>query len=181
MLGHPNKGGEPLKSDGTLSASLEDYLEAIHHIILDKQAARAKDIAQSLNLKGPSVTGALQALSQKGLINYAPYDLITLTPKGKKIAKDVVHRHQTLRDFLTQILRIEETEAELNACKMEHNISPAVLDRLIQLTKFFELCPRGTDNWVEAFEYYDKTGELQDVCQRCSDVSPKAPNMKTPS
>ena len=170
-----------MKSDGTLSASLEDYLEAIYHIILDKQAARAKDIARRLDLKGPSVTGALQTLSQKGLINYAPYDLITLTPKGMEIARDIVHRHQTLRDFLTNILRIEETEAELNACKMEHNVSPAVLNRLIQLTKFFKLCPRGTGNWVDAFEHYDKTGELQGVCQRCSDAFPKAPNVKDSS
>ena len=162
-----------MKADENLSSSLEDYLEAIHHIIQKKQASRAKDIAQRLNLKGPSVTGALQTLSQKGLINYAPYDLITLTPRGKKVAKDVVHRHQTLRSFLTNILRIDETEAELNACKMEHNISPAVLERLIQLMKFFELCPRAEDNWVEAFEYYNNTGKLQEVCQRCVDISSK--------
>ena len=162
-----------MRATETLSSSLEDYLEAIYHIILDKQAARAKDIARRLDLKGPSVTGALQTLSQKGLINYAPYDLITLTPKGKKIARDIVHRHQTLRDFLTNILRIEETEAELNACKMEHNVSPSVLKRLIKLMKFFEFCPRGTENWIDAFEYYEKTGELQDVCQRCSDAFPK--------
>ena len=167
-----------MKSDGTLSASLEDYLEAIYHIIQDKQAARAKDIALRLDLKGPSVTGALQTLSQKGLINYAPYDLVTLTPEGKEIARDIVHRHQTLRNFLSRILRIDETEAELNACKMEHNVSPAILNRLIQLMKFFELCPRGTGNWIEAFDYYNKTGVLQDVCQRCSDVPPKASNLK---
>ena len=162
-----------MKSDGSLSASLEDYLEAIYHISLDKQAARAKDIAQRLQLKGSSVTGALQTLSQKGLINYAPYDLITLTPKGEEIARDIVHRHQTLRDFLMNILHIEEAEAESNACKMEHHVSHAVLNRLIQLTKFFKLCPRGTGNWVDAFDHYDKTGELQDVCQRCYDNSPR--------
>ena len=170
-----------MKTDGNLSASLEDYLEAIYQISLDKQAARAKDIAQRLDLKGPSVTGALQTLSQKGLINYAPYDLITLTPKGKEIARDIVHRHQTLRDFLTNILRIEEAEAESNACKMEHNVSPVVLNRLVQLTKFFKLCPRGKGNWVDAFEHYDKTGKLQDVCQRCFDVSATEPKMKGPS
>jgi len=32
-----------------LSASLEDYLEAIYHIIVQKQAARAKDVSTCLN------------------------------------------------------------------------------------------------------------------------------------
>ena len=80
----------------SLSESLEDYLEAIFHIESKKQAARAKDIAQRLNVKNSSVTGALHSLSEKGLINYAPYDLITLTPKGKTVANGVVRRHEAL-------------------------------------------------------------------------------------
>ncbi len=31
-----------------LTASMEDYLEAIYHIVRKKQAARAKDIARRL-------------------------------------------------------------------------------------------------------------------------------------
>ncbi len=42
-----------------LSASQEDYLEAIFHISEEKMAARAKDIAKYLDVKASSVTGAL--------------------------------------------------------------------------------------------------------------------------
>jgi DtxR family Mn-dependent transcriptional regulator len=55
-----------------LSASMEDYLEAIYHIVTAKQAARAKDIAKRLDVNNSSVTGALRTLSEKGYINYAP-------------------------------------------------------------------------------------------------------------
>ena len=34
-----------------LSASMEDYLEAIYHIVTAKHAARAKDIAKRLKVK----------------------------------------------------------------------------------------------------------------------------------
>jgi DtxR family Mn-dependent transcriptional regulator len=54
------------------SSSLEDYLEAIYHIVHEKQAARAKDIVERLGVKNSSVTGALRVLSGKGLINDAP-------------------------------------------------------------------------------------------------------------
>ncbi len=55
-----------------LSASLEDYIETIYHIITEKQVARGKDISARLSVSGASVTEALRALSRRGLINYAP-------------------------------------------------------------------------------------------------------------
>jgi DtxR family Mn-dependent transcriptional regulator len=61
-----------------LSASLEDYLEAILRIVQEKQVARAKDVGKRLNVGRSSVTGALHALADRKLINYAPYDLRTL-------------------------------------------------------------------------------------------------------
>ena len=106
-----------------LSSSMEDYLEAIFHIVSEKQAARAKDIAKRLEVNNSSVTGALRSLSEKGLINYAPYDLITLTETGKAAAQNVVRRHKALKDFFIKILCAAEKEAEDTACKMEHAIS----------------------------------------------------------
>ena len=68
-----------MKDNHLLSASLEDYIEAIYHIISEKEVARGKDIASRLKVSGASVTEALRALSKKGLINYAPYEVITMT------------------------------------------------------------------------------------------------------
>jgi len=160
-----------LISKNNLSASLEDYLEAIHNISIDKQAARAKDIAQRLGLKGSSVTGALRSLSEKGLVNYAPYDIITLTPKGKKVAEDIVLRHKTIKTFLTKVLHIDVTEAEENACKLEHNITSTVLDRLISFMQFVENCPRVEAHWVEAFKNFNETGKVPDTCEQCDSSS----------
>jgi len=55
-----------VQTRNVLSASLEDYLEAIYHIVQKKQAARAKDIVQRLRVKNSSVTGAMRALADKG-------------------------------------------------------------------------------------------------------------------
>ena len=150
-----------------LSASQEDYLEAIYHIIEDKHAARAKDIAQRLKLKGASVTGALRSLSEKKLINYAPYDIITLTSKGEALARDVVHRHNTIKTFLHEVLQIDIAEAEENACRLEHNISARVLDRLINFMGFVKICPKVEEHWVEAFKDFNKTGRIPDTCRHC--------------
>ena len=65
-----------------LTSSLEDYLETIYLIISEKEAVRPKDIAKRMNVSNASVTGALKTLANKGMINYAPYDVITLTNEG---------------------------------------------------------------------------------------------------
>ena len=70
------------KSDN-LSASLEDYLEAILNLTSESNVARSKDIAKLLSVSRSSVTGALRVLKKKGLANYKPYDYVTLTnPAG---------------------------------------------------------------------------------------------------
>ncbi len=137
-----------------LSESLEDYLEAIFHIEAKKHASRAKDIADRMNVSSSSVTGALRLLSEKGLVNYAPYDLITLTSEGKFLAEDVVHRHKTLRAFFVEILSIDAAEAEEAACKMEHGISTAILDRVQYFMEFLETCPLGCREWLESFDAF---------------------------
>lgn len=151
----------------SLSASLEDYMEAIFHIEDKKHAARAKDIADRLQVSSASVTGALRLLAEKELINYAPYDIITLTTKGRKVAQDVVHRHETLHDFFVKILAVDETEAEAAACKMEHGISEIILDRLTQFIEFLETCPRGGYTWLKEFESFCEHGKDVKQCEQC--------------
>ncbi len=76
---------------------MQDYVEAIYHIVQEKHVARVKDISQRLRVKNSSVTGALHSLSAKQLINYTPYERTTLTPESEKIIKDIVRRHEMLQ------------------------------------------------------------------------------------
>jgi len=149
-----------------LSSNMEDYLEAIFHISSEKQAARAKDISDRLKVNKSSVTGALRSLAEKGYVNYAPYDIITLTDRGKILAEDVVRRHETLKDFFIKILLLEEEEAEESSCKIEHAISNKILDRIINFVEFVEICPRGGQEWIKGFRRHCEKG---DTSARCAD------------
>ncbi len=118
-----------------LSASLEDYLEAIFILVQERRVARVKDIAERLGVQMPSVTGALRSLAKKGLVDHDPYSYITLTTKGERIARDLLRRHTVLTDFLTDFLGLDQGTAERNACEMEHAIEPIVLDRLVEFVE----------------------------------------------
>jgi DtxR family Mn-dependent transcriptional regulator len=148
----------------TLSSNMEDYLEAIYHIASEKQAARAKDIAGRLKVNKSSVTGALRSLSEKGYVNYAPYDIITLTAEGETLAKDVVRRHETLKDFFVKILLLDERDAEEASCKIEHAISDTILDRIINFVEFMEICPRGGKEWIKGFRRHCENGDTSLRC-----------------
>jgi len=153
--------------DDTLTASLEDYLEAIFHIIAEKEAVRPKDLAKRLDVSNASVTGALRALADRELIRYAPYDVITLTTDGKNAAKDVIRRHEVLRDFFVKVLAVDGQDADKAACRMEHSIPKVILERFIQFAEFVEVCPRGGAKWIAGFGYYCDHGNTTGNCVRC--------------
>lgn len=76
------------------------------------------------------------------MINYAPYEVITLTPKGYKIARIIAERHEILKNFLVFVLNIENCEAESVACGMEHSLTSTVTMRL---AAFIELLKENPD------------------------------------
>ena len=149
-----------------LSSSQEDYLEAIFQISREKQAARAKDISQRLNVRASSVTSALRSLASLSLVNYAPYDLITLTESGLAVAQEIVRRHEALSDFLVSVLGVDPTEADQAACKMEHSVTKSIVDRLVKYADYIKHCPRGGITWDSGFGYYCKTGCVAQPCER---------------
>ena len=119
-----------------LSVSLEDYIEEIYNQVLKNGQAKVTVIADALKVKKASVTGALNILSEKKLINYAPYAPITLTAEGEKIAQKILEKHENLAEFFMEVLGAEKSEAADIACKMEHIVSDKLFDNMVKLTKY---------------------------------------------
>ena len=151
------------------TASMEDYLEAVVVLGAGKEAVRVTQISKALGVKKPSVTSALRKLSKEGLVEHERYGHVVLTAEGQKIAEDVFRRHETLRHLLADILNVDPEIASSDACKMEHSISPASLERLAKFVEFVLTRPRGKPEWRKGFDYYFEHGELpQEYVARCS-------------
>ena len=119
----------------TISSSLEDYLEAIAEIIEEQGHAHTKEIADHLKVRMPSVTNALQALSARGLIHYQSHSPVFLTPAGAETAAVIRHRHNALRNFFCDILKLPANESNDAACKVEHIIGEKVMSRIVLLSE----------------------------------------------
>lgn len=152
-----------------LSESLEDYLEAIFHIIEENRPVRAKDIGERLGVSRPSVTRALHNLQGRGLIHHDPYGAISLTRKGRAWAEGVARRHQALTDFFCTVLKVDVKEAGEAACRMEHAVSDHVLERLIHFVEFVQACPVTGARWVEGVGYRCDGHRNGKRCEKCMD------------
>lgn len=146
----------------SLSANMEDYLEAIYILSGDSGVARVKDISRQLEVKSSSVSSALKVLSAKGLVEHERYGYAQLTEAGRKEASKVLRRHKTLIKFLTDILDINMSDAKKDACRIEHSLSPDTFKRLTKFMTFVENCPQGKNpQWLDGFHNYLKTGKHQ--------------------
>ncbi len=150
-----------------LSPTLEDYLEAIYHIEKEKRVARPRDISRAQNVAGSTVTAALQSLSEKGLVNYEPYELITLTDEGRERAEELATRHRIIRDFLENVLGLEAERADAAACDMEHVIDREALERFVCFLAFMQPhSPDGAKS-LERFRRFIKEGADGQTCKEC--------------
>jgi DtxR family Mn-dependent transcriptional regulator len=150
-----------------LTPQSEDYLEAIFQAIAQKGIARAGEISRRLSVHKSTVTAALKGLAEKGLVDYTPYAPVTLTAAGRRVAEEVVRRHEVLRDFLVRVLAVAEKDADAAACKMEHAIPEAILEQFIGFLEFVERCPRGGAKWIKGFGYYCDSHETMGNCEKC--------------
>src|SRR5210317_1915424 len=94
---------------------------------------------------------------KKGLVNYEPYEVITLTGKGAEVAEDVIRRHEALKEFFVKVLAIDDTIAEQGACRIEHAAPPEVIERLIRFVEFIDTSPGGAADLVQGFSEYCAT------------------------
>ena len=146
------------------STSLEDYLEAIANLHKGEKTVKVRQLSRTLNVKMPSVTAALERLSDEGLVVHKRYGDIKLTPEGDRAAQDVIRRHRALSRFFAEGLNISKKTAEEDACKIEHIISPITLERMIKFIEFIEACPLGEANFPKRYRYYLEHGKPPPEC-----------------
>jgi len=150
-----------------LTPTLEDYLGAILRFQRQKGFARVKDISECLRVAKSAVTAALRSLAAKGLINYAPYEPVTLAAKGRRQADQLLLRHRIIRDFVENVLAIESERAERIACEMEHAIDGRALERFVCFLAFISTRPSKGRTWQEEFERFIEKGAGGRTCRQC--------------
>ena len=116
-----------------LSESLEDYLLAISELSDMNVPVQSGRVAERVGVSTASVTHAFRALKKRGLIDYERYQAVSLTDSGVTTAKHIAWRKNTLRRFFSDVLELNDDEADQNAHRMEHVITENAVEKLSAL------------------------------------------------
>jgi DtxR family Mn-dependent transcriptional regulator len=121
----------------------ENYLKSIYHLLQNSVSVSTNQLAAFINTKASSVTDMLKKLADKGLINYTPYQGVTLTAAGEKIAVNIIRKHRLWEYFLVEKLNFKWDEVHEVAEEMEHISSNELIDRLDKFMGYPKYDPHG--------------------------------------
>jgi DtxR family Mn-dependent transcriptional regulator len=144
---------------GTLSESLEDYLEIILQLQQEKRVARVRDIANRKRVSNASVSNALVRLARDGYVLHEAHEFVELTTRGEELARRVLRRHEFLIAFLRDVLQVSPQTAQADACAMEHQVSAETLERLASFYQFVCSCPNAGPSFLDAFKACCSSGK----------------------
>lgn len=106
-----------MKKDETI----QNYLEAIYIISLQKQQVRAIDVVNYLHFSRPTVSIALKQLETDGYIT-SGNNILTLTQKGNDVASLMYERHEYIAKILMHV-GVSPEQAYEDSCLIEHDLS----------------------------------------------------------
>lgn len=114
-----------------MTFSEENYLKTIYHLtIVSDSEISTNAIAEMMETKASSVTDMLKKLAEKDLLNYKKYQGVSLTEKGKLVAKMIVRKHRLWEVFLVEKLDFSWDEVHDIAEQLEHIKSEKLINKL---------------------------------------------------
>ncbi|GAB5536680.1 MAG: metal-dependent transcriptional regulator [Rubricoccaceae bacterium] len=105
------------------SESVEDYLKAVYDIGRAGGSVTTTALAERLDVSPASVTGMVKKLAGLGLLVHAPYQGVTLTEPGRRIAVETIRHHRLVETYLHQALGVPWDKLHAEAEAWEHVLS----------------------------------------------------------
>ncbi len=121
------------------SATVENYVK---QILLLREASEAGTVAGKpspvplgklsvrMNVSPGTVTTMAKNMARDGLLHYRTRAGVVLTPKGERLALQVLRKHRLVEMFLVSTLQFDMSEVHAEAELLEHAISEKLLARI---------------------------------------------------
>ncbi len=122
----------------------ENYLKAIFHLSSERQDVSVLDLANSLDIKMPTVNSMVKKLAAKGLLIYEKYRPLSLTEAGRLEAGVIIRKHRLVEMFLVEKMGFQWDEVHEIAEQIEHIDSTIFFDRINDLLHSPKFDPHGS-------------------------------------
>jgi DtxR family Mn-dependent transcriptional regulator len=107
-----------------LSSAVEDYMKTIYELeSVADTTVTTNSVAERLGVTPGSASAMLKKLATRGLVAHTPYRGVTLTPRGMRVALEVLRHHRLLELFLARELGLSWDKVHDEADVLEHVLS----------------------------------------------------------
>ena len=119
-----------------LTHSAAHHLMAIHELRESYGYSRVSDIAQHLKITKGSVSSAMKLLKERGYVAEDHNRFLELTEQGLQVVSQTEASRLVVKKFLNQAFGMDEDDADIDACKVEHLVSAEACTRLVGFLEF---------------------------------------------
>ena len=106
-----------------LTDAIQDYVKEIYKLEASGRRATTSALAERLGVSPPSVTSMLKKLAVLGLAEHERYHGARLTPKGERVALEVIRHHRLIEQYLVETLGLPIDAVHVEADRLEHALS----------------------------------------------------------
>lgn len=153
-----------------ITHSAAHHLMAIDDLVGRFGYARVSDIARRLDITRGSVSISLKPLKEAGLILQDENRHLRLSPHGQKLVDAIKGKHQVIKRFFSEILGVEESQADIDACKIEHLISGHTARRIIAFFRFLDSGAEPMPEFLSKWRCYEtECDQRPEACPTCED------------
>ena len=113
------------------SPVVEDYAKAIYSL-QDRLGGPVPTtaLAERVGVTPGSASAMVKRLAEQGLVAHAPYHGVELTPKGERLALEVIRHHRLLELYLAHELGVPWDRGHVEAEVLEHVLSEELEERM---------------------------------------------------
>ena len=122
----------------------ENYLKEIYTLEQEQSPVSTSSLARRFGFSPATITGMLKKLHTLGWVEYEPYQGVTLTETGRRLALKVLRRHRLIETFLVQVLHVPWEQVHGEAERLEHAVSDTLEERIDDLLGHPTVDPHGS-------------------------------------
>ncbi len=122
--------------ENELTHSAAHHLMAVDELRQEHGYARVSDIAKHLRITKGSVSTAMKHLRERGYVQEDHNKFLELTDRGLRVVSEIESTRVVMQKFLSQALGMDDDDAEIDACKVEHLLSSEARGRLVGFLRF---------------------------------------------
>lgn len=151
-----------------ITHSAAHHLMAVDDLVTRLGYARVSDVARQLNITRGSVSISLKPLKEAGLLLQDDNKHLRLSEAGQHVVDAIKTKRLLIERLFHDVLGVDEHQAEVDACKLEHLVSNATASRLVSFLRFFHSDDGAAQRFVARWREFDEPcGHAPVKCPSC--------------